>query len=348
MTTTHGYASFDAKSGLRPHTFERREPGPNDVQIDILFAGICHSDLHTVRGEWGPQIYPLVPGHEIVGKVARVGSAVKNHKVGDTVGVGCLVGSCGECVQCKRGEENYCEKGATFTYGSKDRDGTQTQGGYSQQVVVDNGFVVSIPKEIPLAAAAPLLCAGITTYSPLKRWKVGKGHKMAVIGLGGLGHMGVKLGAALGADVSLISTSPKKQADAERLGARGFLLSNDSGALAKAANSFDFILDTVSAPHDINGMLGLLRTDGAMVLVGAPPQPTPISAFSLLAKRKTLAGSMIGGILETQECLNFCAEHKLAADIELIQAGQINDAYERMLKGDVKYRFVIDAKSFAV
>jgi len=347
MTKTHGYASFDAKTDLRPHTFDRREPGPNDVQIDILFAGICHSDLHTVRGEWGPQIYPLVPGHEIVGKVARVGAAVKNHKVGDTVGVGCLVGSCGECLQCKRGEENYCEKGPTFTYGSKDRDGTQTQGGYSQQVVVNAGFVVSVPASIPLQNAAPLLCAGITTFSPLKRWKVGKGHKMAVIGLGGLGHMGVKLGAALGADVTLVSTSAKKQADAERLGARAFLLSTDSRQIAKAANSFDFILDTVSAPHDINGMLGTLRTDGTMVLVGAPPEPTPINAFSLLAKRKTLAGSMIGGILETQECLNFCAEHNLAADIELIQAGQINEAYQRMLKGDVKYRFVIDAKSFS-
>jgi len=345
MTETRAYAAFDATSPLRPYAFQRREPGPHDVQIDILFCGICHSDVHQARNEWGGSAYPMVPGHEIVGQVARVGAAVKSFRAGERVGVGCLVNSCGACVACKRGDEQYCSGGPVFTYNSPDRDGSRTQGGYSTSVVVDEKFVLRVPESLSPAAAAPLLCAGITTYSPLRKWKVGKGHRVAVVGLGGLGHMGVKLGAALGAEVTLISTSPKKKADAERLGATGFLLSSDAQAMSAASGKFDFILDTVSAEHDINALLSTVALDGTMVLLGVPPTPPSIAAFALIDKRRSLAGSLIGGIRETQEMLDFCAAHKLGSDVEVIAAHQVNEAYERMLRSDVKYRFVIDISS---
>ena len=346
MIATHGYAAFDASSPLRPHRFERREVGPKDVLIDILYCGICHSDLHTARSEWGPTAYPLVPGHEIVGRVAKVGAEVKRIKEGELAGVGCLVNSCRHCRSCEDGFEQYCEKGAVFTYGSKDRDGSYTQGGYSTRVVVDQDFVLRVPQSLKLETAAPLLCAGITTYSPLKRWKVGKGQKVAVLGLGGLGHMGVKIAAAMGAEVTLLSSSPKKREDAKRLGAHDFVVTSDDAAMKQQAGRFDFLLDTVSAQHDVNRFLGLVRRDGAMVLVGAPPQPVPVAAFSLIGGRRSLAGSLIGGIAETQEMLDFCAAHGFGADVELIAASEINTAYERMLKSDVRYRFVIDAKTF--
>ncbi len=345
MIETRAYAAFDATSPLRPYSFTRREPGSRDVEIEILFCGICHSDVHQARNEWHGSVYPMVPGHEIVGKVARVGSAVKGFRVGERVGVGCLVNSCGTCAACTRGDEQYCLNGPVFTYNSPDRDGTRTQGGYSTRVVVDEKFVLRVPESIAPEAAAPLLCAGVTTFSPLRRWKVAKGQRVAVVGLGGLGHMGVKLAAAIGAEVTLISTSEKKRADAKRLGATDFLLSSDASAIAAARDRFDFILDTVSAPHDLSALLSMTALDGALVLVGAPPVPVPVAAFSLINKRLTLAGSLIGGIRETQEMLDFCAAHKLGADVEVIAASQVNEAYERMLRSDVKYRFVIDASS---
>lgn len=342
MTTVKAFASPSATEDLVATTIERREVGPHDVMIEIKFAGICHSDIHTVRGDWGPQQYPLVPGHEIAGIVTEVGADVTKHKVGDRVGVGCMVNSCKECANCLKGEEQYCLKGNVGTYGAVDRDGTITQGGYSTHVVVTEDFVVTIPEGIELDVAAPLLCAGITTYSPLRHWGAGPGKKVAVVGLGGLGHMAVKLAHAMGAEVTVLSQSLKKQEDGLRLGADSYYATSDPGTFEQLAGSFDLIINTVSASIDISSYLGLLKLDGALVNVGAPAEPLPVNAFALIGGRRSFAGSMIGGIRETQEMLNFCAEHHLGADIEVIPAGKINEAYERVLASDVRYRFVID------
>lgn len=343
MTKTNGYAAQSKTSPLAPFTFERREPGPKDVAIDIKFCGICHSDVHQVRDEWGGSLYPMVPGHEIVGHVTAVGKDVKKYKVGDTVGVGCMVDSCRECVNCKDGEEQFCVEGMTATYNSRERDGkTLAQGGYSQHIVVDEDFVLKVDEKLDLAAAAPLLCAGITTYSPLKRWKAGPGKKVGIVGLGGLGHMGVKIAVAMGADVTVFTTSPSKIEDAKKLGAHHVTLSKDADQMEEAVNSFDFILDTVSADHDIGAYLNLLRRDGTLTQVGLPSNPVAISLFPLVMKRINFSGSLIGGIRETQEMLDFCAKHGIVSDIELIKADQINEAYDRLMRSDVKYRFVID------
>jgi uncharacterized zinc-type alcohol dehydrogenase-like protein len=345
MIDTKSYAAFDPKSPLRPHVIQRREPGEHDVLIDILYCGVCHSDLHQVRDEWGGSTFPMVPGHEIVGRVAQVGANVSKVKVGDPAGVGCMVGSCGSCESCKKGLEQYCESGVIWTYNSTDKDGTRTQGGYSTRITVPEAFVLRIREGQPLDRVAPLLCAGITTYSPLKHWGVGKGHRLAVLGLGGLGHMAVKLGVALGAEVTLISSSPSKEADAKRLGAHEFLLSSAPGALDAAKNRFDFLLDSVSAPHDLATYAGLLRTDGVMVLLGIPETPATLPAFPLIGRRRSIAGSLIGGVAETQEMLDFCADRGILSDVETIAVDAINGAYERMLKGDVRYRFVIDTRT---
>ena len=345
-TKTSGYAARSATSPLSPFSFERREPGPKDVQIEILYCGVCHSDLHTARNEWTNTTYPVVPGHEIVGRVTKVGSEVTRFKTGDLAGVGCLVDSCGHCESCKAGLENYCLVAPVFTYNSEDKIlGGMTYGGYSNSIVVTEHFVLRIPANLELAGVAPLLCAGITTYSPLRHWKVGKGQKVGVVGLGGLGHMGVKLANAMGAHVVLFTTSAHKAGDAKRLGASEVVISKDAAAMEKLANSFDFILDTVSAEHDVNPYLVALKRDGTMVLVGAPEKPVPIAAFSLIPQRKQFAGSMIGGIPETQEMLDFCGKHNITSDIEIIPIQKINEAYERMLRSDVKYRFVIDMAS---
>ncbi|RZU67059.1 putative zinc-type alcohol dehydrogenase-like protein [Microterricola gilva] len=345
MLTVKAYASPSAAEPLVPTSIERRDIGPNDVLIEIAFAGICHSDIHTVRGDWGPQAYPLAPGHEIAGVVVEVGAAVTRHSVGDRVGVGCMVNSCGQCVPCESGNEQYCVAGFTGTYGAVDRDGTITQGGYSTHVVVVEDFVVRIPDSIGLDVAAPLLCAGVTTYSPLRHWGAGPGRKVAIVGLGGLGHMGVKIAHALGADVTVLSQTLKKQADALELGADHYFATNDPQTFAQLAGSFDLIINTVSAPVDIDAYLGLLALDGVLVNVGAPAEPLSVNVFSLITTRRALAGSTIGGIRETQEMLDFCAEHKLGAEIEVISAEQINEAYERVLASDVRYRFVIDAST---
>jgi uncharacterized zinc-type alcohol dehydrogenase-like protein len=345
MLKTSAYAAYDAKTPLAPFTFERREPGPRDVQIEILFCGVCHSDIHQVRDEWGGSIYPMVPGHEIVGRVTKAGSSVKKLKEGDLAGVGCMVDSCRECPNCRAGEEQYCDLGAILTYNSRYKDGTPTYGGYATNIVVDEAFALKISEKLDLAAVAPLLCAGITTYSPMRHWKVTKGQRVGVVGLGGLGHMALKFAHAFGAHVTQFTTSPGKEQDAMRLGADEVVLTRDPQALQKLANSFDFIIDTVSAPHDINLYLNLLRRDGALTLVGLPEKPMSIGAFPLVMKRRSLAGSAIGGIRETQEMLDFCAERRIVSDIELIPIEQINKAYERMLKNDVKYRFVIDIAS---
>ncbi|WP_461172605.1 NAD(P)-dependent alcohol dehydrogenase [Arthrobacter sp. Z1-9] len=342
MTTVKAYASPSATEDLFATTIERREVGPHDVLIEIKFAGICHSDIHTVRGDWGPQQYPLVPGHEIAGVVTEVGSAVTKHAVGDRVGVGCMVNSCRECANCLKGEEQYCLAGNVGTYGAVDRDGTITQGGYSSHVVVTEDFVVRIPEGIELDAAAPLLCAGITTFSPLRHWGAGPGKKVAVVGLGGLGHMAVKLAAAMGAEVTVLSQSLKKQEDGLRLGAGSYYATSDPATFEKLAGTFDLIINTVSASIDISSYLQLLTLDGALVNVGAPAEPLPVNAFALIMGRRSFAGSMIGGIRETQEMLDFCAEHGIGAEIEVIPAEKINDAYERVLASDVRYRFVID------
>jgi len=344
MPLANSYAAFDPKSPMKSFKFERRNLGPADVQIDILFCGVCHSDLHTINGDWGPQNYPLVPGHEIVGRVESIGNKVGKYKVGDLVGVGCFVDSCRSCAPCKDGEQQYCEKGAMFTYGAQDANGGFTQGGYSTKIVVDENYVLSIPDGIPLANAAPLLCAGITTYSPLKHWNVKKGDKVGVVGLGGLGHMAVKLAAAMGAEVTVFSTSENKKADAMKLGAHNFVVTKNPDQLKSAANTLNLILDTVSAGHDYNLYLNLLKKDGTMVLLGLPA-PQAVSAGSVIMKRRSLAGSLIGGIPETQEMLNFCAKHKISADIEVIPMDKINESFVRMLKGDVHYRFVIDLAS---
>ncbi|MEP6727049.1 MAG: NAD(P)-dependent alcohol dehydrogenase [Bacteroidota bacterium] len=343
MIETKSYAAQSETSALAPWTFNRREVGPHDVQFDILFCGVCHSDLHQIKNDWFPGIFPMVPGHEIVGRVVKVGNHVKNFKVGDLAATGCMVDSCQECENCKRDLEQYCLNGSSQTYNSYERDGkTPTYGGYSNTIVVREEFVLHISDKLDLAATAPLLCAGITTYSPLKHWKVGKGHKLAVLGLGGLGHMGVKFGVAFGADVTVLSTSPKKEADAKALGAHHFVVTTDPAQIKAAMGTFDFILDTVSAPHDFNMYLSLLRTDGIHICVGVPPEPASIAAFSLLGGRRSLAGSGIGGIKETQDMLDFCAEKNIVSDIEIINIKDIQTAYDRMVKGDVRYRFVID------
>ena len=341
------YAAPTEGAPLEPTTIERRDVGAKDVRIEVQYAGICHSDIHTVRGDWGPRTYPLVPGHEIVGVVAEVGREVTQHAVGDRVGVGCFVGSCGECATCRGGDEQFCRVAPVETYGSVDRDGTVTQGGYSSSVVVDEHFVLQVPEGIDPAAATPLLCAGITTYSPLKRWGAGPGKRVAVVGLGGLGHMAVKIAHAMGAEVTVLSQSLKKQEDAQRLGADRFYATSDEGTFEQLAESFDLIINTVSAKIDVNAYLGLLTVDGALVNVGAPAEPLDVNVFQLITGRRSFAGSQIGGIAETQEMLAFCAEHGLASDIELIRADQVNEAYERVLASDVRYRFVIDAATLA-
>jgi uncharacterized zinc-type alcohol dehydrogenase-like protein len=343
---TSAYAAHQAHAPLAPFSVERRAPGPRDVLIDVLYCGVCHSDIHQVHEDWGGATFPMVPGHEIVGRVKQVGKDVTKLKVGDLAGVGCMVDSCGECGTCRRDLEQFCQKGAAMTYNGTEMDRkTPTYGGYSTQVVVTERFTLKIPPSIDLAAAAPLLCAGITTYSPLRQWNCKKGDRVGVVGLGGLGHMAVKLAASMGAEVTMLSTSRSKAADAKRLGAQEFELTTDEATFSKLAGRFDLLIDTISANHDLNKFLGMLRPEGAMVLVGAPPEPAAVSAFALLGGNKRLAGSMIGGIAETQEMLDYCAEHKVVSDIEMIPIQQINEAYERMIKNDVRYRFVIDIAS---
>lgn len=343
MIKAKGYAAQKPNIDLAPWNFERQEVGAHDVQFDIQYCGVCHSDLHQVRDEWGGAIFPMVPGHEIVGRVIKVGDHVKKYKVGDLVGTGCMVDSCRTCDNCKNDLEQFCDKGVSWTYNSYYQDKkTPTYGGYSNTIVVDENFVLRISENLDLPAVAPLLCAGITTYSPLRHWKVSKGHKLGVLGLGGLGHMAVKFGVAFGAEVTVLSTSPSKKADAEKLGAHKFVVTKDAEQIKNVTGYFDFILDTVSAEHDYNMYLSLLKTDGVHVCVGVPSNPAPLHAFSMVSGRKSLAGSLIGGIAETQEMLDFCAEHNIVSDIELININYINEAYERMLKSDVRYRFVID------
>jgi uncharacterized zinc-type alcohol dehydrogenase-like protein len=343
--TTRAYAATSATSPIAPFTIERREPGPRDILIDILFCGVCHSDIHQARGEWGQSMFPMVPGHEIIGKVARVGKDVKKWKTGDTVGVGCFVDSCRECEPCKSGEEQYCDQAPTFTYNGYERDGkTMTQGGYSSQITVNEDYILRIPDGIPLAGAAPLLCAGITMYSPLRHFGAKAGDAVAVVGLGGLGHMGVKLAKAMGMKVTVLSHSPSKRDDAMRLGADEFIATNDLEVFQKNAGRFNLIIDAVSAAHDFNSYIGLLKRDSTMVLVGIP-EPSPVMAFPLVGRRRSLAGSCIGGIRETQEMLDFCAKHNIASDVEVIPIQKINEAYERTIKSDVRYRFVIDMSS---
>jgi uncharacterized zinc-type alcohol dehydrogenase-like protein len=344
--STQAYAANSATSPVAPFALTRRDPLPTDVALEILYCGVCHSDIHQVRNEWHNTVYPVVPGHEIVGRVTQVGSAVQKFKVGQLAAVGCMVESCRTCPSCQRGLEQYCEQQTIFTYNGPDRhSGGVTYGGYSQRIVVDEAFTLRLSDQLDPAGAAPLLCAGITTYSPLKHWRVGPGHKVGIVGLGGLGHMGVKLARAMGAHVVLFTTSPGKTEDALRLGAHEVVVSKRADEMAKHKGSFNFILDAVSASHDINAYLDLLALDGALVLVGAPELPLPVSAFSLIPRRRTFAGSAIGGIAETQEMLDFCAERGIVSDVEVIPIQEINAAYERMLRGDVKYRFVIDVAS---
>jgi uncharacterized zinc-type alcohol dehydrogenase-like protein len=346
MLKTDGYAALSATTPPEPFAFERREPGEHDVLIEIQFCGVCHSDIHQARGEWGNSTWPMVPGHEIVGRVARVGAAVTKFKVGDTAGVGCFVDSCRVCDNCREGLEQYCEGHTVATYNGTEKDEqTPTQGGYSTQIVVDENYTLKVPASLDPAGAAPLLCAGITTYSPLRHFGVREGQRVGVIGLGGLGHMGVKLAASMGAEVTVFSTSPSKEQDARGLGAHHFVVTKDPENLTPLANKFDFILDTVSAPHDPNQYLGLLRRDGVMVLVGVPEKPVEVQAFSLLTNRRRFAGSSIGGIRETQEMLDYCAEHGITSDVEVIPIQRIEEAYERTVKADVRYRFVIDINS---
>lgn len=346
MLKIQGFAAPDARSPLAPFSFERREPGPEDVLIDIQYCGVCHSDIHQARDEWGGSIFPMVPGHEIVGRVAAVGTKVTRFAVGDVAGVGCMVDSCRTCKPCQDDLEQFCERGAAWTYNGTEMDRTTpTYGGYSTRIVVPERFVLKVPAGLDLAAAAPLLCAGITTYSPLRQWNCSPGDRVGVVGLGGLGHMAVKLAASMGAEVTVLSTSAAKGADALRLGAHGFESTRDQATFKKLAGHLDLIIDTISAPHDYNAYLGLLRARGAMVLLGVPPQPTPVAAFSLIARNRRLAGSLIGGIAETQEMLDHCAKHGIVSDIEMIPIEHINEAYDRMMKGDVRYRFVIDIAS---
>jgi uncharacterized zinc-type alcohol dehydrogenase-like protein len=344
--TTAAWAATSARAPLAPFTLERRAPGPKDVLIEILYCGVCHSDIHQARGEWGNSTFPMVPGHEIVGRVRETGAKVKKFKAGDMAGVGCIVDSCRTCPNCRAGAEQFCDKVAAFTYNGTEMDRkTPTYGGYSTQVVVDEHFVMKIPAGLDPAGAAPLLCAGITTYSPLRQWKIKKGDKVGVVGLGGLGHMAVKLASSMGTEVTMLSTSASKEKDARRLGASGFALTRDESTFKKLAGTFDFIIDTVSAPHDINAYLGLLRTAGTMVLVGVPTEPSKLAAMALLWGNKRLAGSAIGGMAETQEMLDYCGKHKIVSDIETIPIQKINEAYERTINSDVRYRFVIDIAS---
>lgn len=346
MNSVHAYAAQEAEAPLAPYQIDRREPGADDVEIKILYCGVCHSDIHTARNEWGGTQYPVVPGHEIVGTVTRVGENVSKFKEGDTVGVGCFVDSCGHCNNCNDDLEQYCENGHTQTYNSPSQDKkTITYGGYSSHIVVKESFVLNVSDKLPLEKVAPLLCAGITTYSPLKHWGVKEGDKVAVVGLGGLGHMAVKLAASMGAEVTMLSRSPKKEKDAQELGAHHFELTTNPENMQKLANTFDYIVDTVSAEHDYNEYLNLLNTDGVMILLGAPPTPAPVAAFPLIMGRRSLVGSLVGGIKETQEMLDYCAEKGITSDVEMISIDQINEAYERTLKGDVHYRFVIDMAS---
>ncbi len=347
MPTVNALTAPSATDPLERTTIERRNVGPHDVLIEIAYSGVCHSDIHTVRGDWGPQQYPLAVGHEIVGTVAEVGPDVTLHQVGDRVGVGCMVNSCRECENCLAGEQQYCLKGNTGTYGAVDRDGTITQGGYSTHVVVVEDFVLKVSESIPYEAAAPLLCAGITTYSPLSHWKAGPGKRVAVVGMGGLGHMAVKIAHAMGAEVTVLSQTLSKKEDGLRLGADHYFATSDASTFTELANTFDLIINTVSAVIDVDAHLGLLRLNGTMVNVGAPAEPLPVQAFTLFTNRRSFSGSTIGSIRETQEMLDFCAEHGIAPEIELISADQINEAYERVLKSDVRYRFVIDVASLA-
>lgn len=343
MTHIKAYATHNPTSPLVPHQIQRRDPGPGDVEIEILYCGVCHSDLHQARNEWASTTYPCVPGHEIVGRVSRIGANVSRFKPGDLAAIGCMVDACGTCPSCQMGEEQFCEKGPTFTYNSDDpHGGGITYGGYSKRIVAGEDFVLRVPEGLDPAGAAPLLCAGITTYSPLRHWKVGPGQTVGVVGLGGLGHMAVKFAKALGAHVVLFTRSPGKTEDARRLGAAEVVITREPDALTGHASRFDFILDTVSAPHDLNAYLALLKVSGTLCLVGVPPEALPVNPFNLVFGRRQLAGSLIGGIRETQAMLDFCGDHRITSDIELIPMADINEAYERLLKSDVKYRFVID------
>jgi uncharacterized zinc-type alcohol dehydrogenase-like protein len=346
MKKTPAYAVRTAGAPLEPFTIERREARPADVVIDTLYCGICHSDIHQARAEWGDAMFPMVPGHEIVGRVSAVGASVTRFKVGDLAGVGCMVDSCRTCEPCRADFEQFCEKGVAFTYNGTEMDRTTpTFGGYSRQVVVDERFVLAIPAGLDPAGAAPLLCAGITTFSPLRQWGCKPGDRVGVVGLGGLGHMAVKLAASLGAEVTMLSSSRAKQADASRLGAHDFQLTSDKDTFRRLAGRFDLIIDTISAPHDYNAHLGMLRLRGTMVVVGVPPTPTPVAAFALIGGNKRLAGSLIGGIAETQRMLDHCGQHKIVSDVEVIPVQKVNEAFERMVRGDVRYRFVIDIAS---
>ncbi|MCP9439862.1 MAG: NAD(P)-dependent alcohol dehydrogenase [Nitrospira sp.] len=345
MLPTKGYAALTAKAPLQPFSFERRAVGDHDVLIAISHCGICHSDIHQARNEWGGSLFPMVPGHEIIGTVTRVGAAVTKFQAGNRAGVGCFVDSCRTCTACREGLEQYCEAGMVLTYSGRDRDGRITQGGYSTQIVVDERYVLRVPNSLSAAGAAPLLCAGITTYSPIRHWGIGKYHKLAVVGLGGLGHMAVKLANALGIETVVLSTSKEKGREAKRLGASDFAVTSDPRTFATFQRRFDFILDTVSAPHDYNAYLNLLKTDGTMILLGVPEKPALLHPFPLILNRRRLAGSVIGGIRETQEMLDFCANQAIEADVEVIPIQHVNEAYERVLKGDVRFRFVIDMAS---
>lgn len=347
-TTVHAYAAQSDKSSIAPFSIERRDPGPHDVQIDILYCGICHSDLHQARGDWGNSLYPMVPGHEILGRVVALGDQVEKLKIGDIAGVGCLVDSCRHCAACNQGLEQYCENGATPTYNGRERENPAqlTFGGYSEQIVVEERFVVKVPETMDLKGVAPLFCAGITTYSPLRHWKVGPGQKVGVIGLGGLGHMGVKFAKAFGAETVMITTSPGKAADATRLGADSVIISTDTEQMKAHKSGFDFLLNTVPNPHDMNPYVGLLKLDGTMVIVGAlQPLEPGIAGGLLMGNRRSIAGSGIGGLPETQEMIDFCAEHGIVSDVEIVSIQQVNEAYERLIRNDVKYRFVIDMAS---
>lgn len=346
MPPSKGFAALDAKSPLGPHSFSRREPEPTELVIDILYCGVCHSDLHMARNEWGNAVYPMVPGHEIVGRVSAAGKSVTKFKSGDIAAVGVIIDSCRHCEPCNRGEEHFCIEGSTLTYAAKDRvDGSTTMGGYSTNYVVDERFAHTVPANLNIAAVAPLLCAGITTYSPLRHWNAGKGKKVGIVGLGGLGHMGLKFAHSFGAHTVQLTTSLRKKDDAIKLGADEVVLSTDEAAMKKHAGTFDFILDTASAPHSLDPYLSLLKQDGTITLVGLPEKPPSINMFSLITKRASIAGSMIGGMPETQEMLEYCGRNNITAEVEVIPIQQINEAFERMLKQDVKYRFVIDMSS---
>ncbi|KTD66824.1 zinc-type alcohol dehydrogenase-like protein [Legionella steelei] len=342
MIPVKGYAAHSAKAPLKPYSFERREVEKNDVLIDIHYCGICHSDIHQIKDEWGGSLFPMVPGHEIVGIVSKVGSSVSKFKVGDHVGVGCFVNSCRQCESCHEGMEQFCEGGMTLTYNNLDANGNLVQGGYSTKIVVDENYVLKIPENLPMDAAAPLLCAGITLYSPLRHWHIGPGKRVGILGLGGLGHMGVKIAHAMGAEVTVLSHSLNKEADGKRMGADHFFATSDPQTFKKLNTYFDLIICTVSAKIDWNEYIQLLKRDGTMVVVGIPEEAIPINPFSMISKRRSLSGSLIGGIKETQEMLDFCGKHNIVSDIELIPIQQVNEAYERVVKSDVRYRFVID------